>query len=78
MGENYIVILRMQFDYFEIESDGIKCCREKGVSDICFGYCLTEEKNTKSGAITGVCEEWLKQIGHCRKGLLISYIHELV
>ena len=62
---------------FEIETDGIKCCREKGVSDLCFGYCLKENRNTKSRAITGRCKEWFEQIGNCKKGLLISYIHKL-
>ena len=63
---------------FDIETDGINCCREKGVPDVCFGYCLTERKNTKSRAITGFCEQWLKQIGHCKTGLLISYINTFV
>ena len=45
---------------------------------MCFGYCLTERKNTQSRAITGFCEEWLKQIGQCSKGILISYINKFV
>ena len=51
---------------FEIETDGKECCREKGVPEYCFGYCLKEATETKSRAITGFCEEWLKQIGQCR------------
>jgi len=54
--------------YVKQETDGVKCCREKGVPEMCFGYCLTERKNTQSRAITGFCEEWLKQIGQCSKG----------
>jgi len=45
------------------ETDMIKCCREKGVSDTCFDYCVMERN------ITGICEEWVKQIGRCRKEL---------
>ena len=54
-----------------IETDGIECCRENGVPEYCFGYCLKETKETKSRAITGACEEWLKQIGQCNKGLSV-------
>ena len=59
-------------------TDGTKCCREEGVPDYCFGYCLTGRKNTASRAITGACKEWLKEIGDCSKGLLISYIHKFL
>ena len=58
------------------EPDEIKCCREKGVPVECFGYCLKERNNAESRAITGVCEKWLKQMGQCREGLLILYIHK--
>ena len=54
-----------------IETDEIKCCRENGVPDYCFGYCLIERKKSESRAVTGVCKRWLEQIGHCTKGLLI-------
>ena len=49
----------------------MKCCREKGVLDICLGYCLKEMEDTKSRAITGRCAEWLAVIGQCKKGLLV-------
>jgi len=55
----------------EAETDGEKCCREKGVSDVCFGYCSTETKDIKSRAITGVCEELLEQIDRCKKGCTV-------
>ena len=58
------------------ETDEEKCCREKGVPEKCSGLCLTEIKNAESRAITGVCKDWLKQIGQCMKGLLILYIHK--
>ena len=58
------------------EDARIKCCREKGVPEKCSGLCLTEIKNAESRAITGVCKDWLKQIGQCMKGLLILYIHK--
>ena len=31
-----------------IETDGIECCRENGVPEHCFGYCLKGTKETKS------------------------------
>ena len=65
---------------FEIETpnDDTKCCREKGVPDYCLGYCSTGSKNAASRAITGMCKNWLKEISDCDKGLLISYIHEVI
>ena len=66
MGAYYIFLFWIKFDYIQIETDGKECCREKGVPEYCFGYCLTGTTKTKSRAITGFCEEWLKQIGQCR------------
>ena len=43
---------------------GTACCREKGVPDICFGYCLKERK-AESRAITGICHRWFELIGKC-------------
>jgi len=49
----------------EITTDmGTACCREKGVPDICFGYCLKERK-AESRAITGICHRWFELIGKC-------------
>jgi len=48
---------------------GFSCCKEKGVSDECIGYC------GKAGAIgqrlgkqTGKCEKWFEAILKCREG----------
>ena len=56
----------------------MKCCREKGVLDVCLGYCSKENEidhlNTDLLANHDKlmnCEEWFKQIGQCRKGLLV-------
>jgi len=56
------------------QSDGMKCCREKGVLDVCLGYCSKENEidhlNTDLLANHDKlmnCEEWFKQIGQCRK-----------
>ena len=50
-----------------------KCCREKGVIDVCFGYCETSEDKpekqamARQGPVTGICEKWFEIIGKCAK-----------
>ena len=51
-------------------TDAEKCCRENGVLDVCFGYCLKEKEETGSRSF-GICDKWFKQINKCRKGLFI-------
>ena len=52
-----------------------KCCREKGVPDVCFGYCQKESRNDKLRIKDGICTRWFKIIGECRKGKIIRQIH---
>ena len=52
-----------------------KCCREKGVPDVCFGYCQKESRNDKLRIKGGICTRWFKIIGECRKGKIILQIH---
>ena len=70
----------MQLDFFVIETlnGGTKCCREKGVPDVCFGYCSIGSTDVSSRAVTGACKNWLKEISDCDKGILISYIHKFI
>ena len=51
-------------------TDAEKCCRENGVLDVCFGYCLKEREKTGSRSF-GICGKWLKLINECRKGSFI-------
>ena len=49
---------------------GEECCREKGVVDVCFGYCESERSNAARSVMkTGICEKWFKQIAECRDGI---------
>ena len=53
---------------------GVSCCREKGVPDVCFGYCEKESSSKQRQAIqTGICQNWFEQIGICRGGKCSSY-----
>ena len=45
-----------------------KCCREKGVSDICFGFCLNDDNKSRAIQQTGICGKWFKIIEECNKG----------
>ena len=50
-------------------SDETTCCREKGVPDVCFGYCeKATSDDERSGIKTGICEKWFPVIGQCRGG----------
>ena len=44
------------------------CCREKGVADICWGYCV-DIKDTnyisRSLSVVGVCKKWFSIINYC-------------
>ena len=61
-----------------LEDPREKCCREKGVPDVCFGYCMRtrthEASRFRSGGITGICEKWLDEIGECRQGNIYSLL----
>merc|ERR550519_1273816 len=47
---------------------GEKCCREKGVPYLCFGYCDRDSSiEQRQGMKTGVCENWIQQIVKCRE-----------
>lgn len=55
-----------------MNSDTEACCREKGVPDICFGYCekATSENDEQAradlwGPATGICGIWSDVIGKC-------------
>ena len=42
------------------------CCREKGVVDVCWGYCLDiKEYSSRSMAVLGICEKWMSLINYC-------------
>ena len=42
------------------------CCREKGVVDICWGYCVDiKEYSSRSLAVLGICEKWMSLINYC-------------
>ena len=44
------------------------CCREKGVVDMCWGYCvdIRDKKYTsRSLAVRGICYKWLSIINYC-------------
>ena len=42
------------------------CCREKGVVDVCWGYCLDiKEYSSRSVAVLGICEKWMSLINYC-------------
>jgi hypothetical protein len=57
----------MLFIFFVPDEE--KCCREKGVPSVCFGYCeRTTRYSQRSGIKAGICEKWFKVIGKCRGG----------
>ena len=56
------------------KSEGEDCCREKGVPDVCFGFCR-KEKNVGSRVVTGTCDKWLETIGKCRGGNSNNQMH---
>ena len=44
------------------------CCREKGVVDICWGYCVDikdKRYSSRSLAARGPCQKWLSIINYC-------------
>ena len=45
------------------------CCREKGVVDVCWGYCVDiKEYSSKSrsmGVVMGICAKWMSLINYC-------------
>ena len=59
---------------FQLETPEEKCCREKGVIDVCLGFCLREDGAIDSRDIptlqTGICGVWFKQIEQCSTGKL--------
>ena len=47
----------------------MSCCKEKGVPDVCFGYCEKERTSKqRQGIQTGICKSWFEQIGICLGG----------
>ena len=47
-----------------------ECCREKGVVDVCLGYCESDKSDKeRSGMKAGICEKWFNQIVECRNGI---------
>ena len=60
---------------------GEECCREKGVPDVCFGYCIRKgtpavDRTGIRGTllITQICEKWFDEIGECRPGNIYSLL----
>ena len=50
----------------ECQSPRQCCCREKGVIDVCWGYCLDiKEYSSRSFAVLGICEKWMSLINYC-------------
>ena len=50
--------------------NGEKCCREKGVPDVCFGYCEKDRTTEqRQGMKTGICDKWFEAIGKCLQGI---------
>ena len=45
------------------------CCKEKGVIDVCWGYCVdVKEHSSRSrsfGVVRGICQKWLSLINYC-------------
>ena len=43
------------------------CCKEKGVIDVCWGYCVdVKEYSSRSfGVVRGICQRWLSLINYC-------------
>ena len=53
--------------------DAEACCREKGVPEVCFGYCKKPKKPTSNDGklammSTGICGKWFEVIGKCMGG----------
>ena len=46
------------------------CCREKGVIDVCIGYCF-KKGGSIGRSITGICTKWFSTIKDCFKGTFI-------
>ena len=48
---------------FDAQED---CCREKGVADVCLGYC--QKTLSSNEPRRGICYNWFDEIGQCRGG----------
>ena len=68
--ENNLLNILPKFMVLEDVTDAEKCCRENGVLDVCFGFCLKEREKTGTRSF-GICGKWFKQINECRKGSFI-------
>merc|ERR1712198_812902 len=51
-------------------NDAEACCREQGVPDLCFGYCLPGQlaKQRQLKSVGGLCGQWCDQIEECFEG----------
>ena len=60
--------------------NGMECCRTKGVSKHCLGWCLSDndDSSARSGTARMACSEYEKIIETCTKGNeRYTFIHEL-
>ena len=55
----------------EVEPPLEQCCRDRGVPDVCFGYCMKEHRgpNEARRIQTGICKNWFKDIRDCQHGI---------
>ena len=56
------------------DSDALRCCREKGVVEVCEGYCMKRVASSRSGAVMGICGKWFEDISKCVAGKFIHIV----
>ena len=58
-----------------LDTSAEECCRERGVPDVCFGYCEKEnEVAVQRNLQTGICGKWFKA-GELVKGSILLLTH---